>query len=197
MPFYQKILIEILKKNSVPAIGYTEPIAVAYAVAVARKQIKCQLEYLKVKVDPNIYKNGLKMGIPGTFYRGLPIPAALGLVAGNPERGFRVIENINKEDVEKAKPLIAQKKINIDIKGDCDRLFIEVVLSTDDNKIRLVILDHHLNIVSIEKIEKDDEFSPFIAESKDTESSFKIIQKYSFDDFLKFTKEIQTEKFPF
>lgn len=194
---HQKTLIEILKKNSVPAIGCTEPIAVAYAVATARKRIKGQLEYLKVRVDPNIYKNGLKVGIPGTSYRGLPIAAALGLVAGDPGKGFRTIENLKKEDVEEAKLLVTQRKINIDIKEGCDRLFIEVVLNTGEGKIRVVILDHHLNIVSIEKIGKDSEFKPFVTESKDTESYFKIIQKCSFDDFLDFTKEIQTEKIYF
>ncbi|GAH27067.1 unnamed protein product [marine sediment metagenome] len=74
----QKELLELLRNGIKPATGCTEPIAVAYAVATAKEQINDELKSLEIQVDPNIYKNGLMVTIPGTKEKGLAAGAALG-----------------------------------------------------------------------------------------------------------------------
>jgi len=193
-----EIFLKILRKEIVPAIGCTEPIAVAYAVSVAKEQIKGHFESLIIFVDLNIYKNGLRVAIPGTTDKGLKIAAALGFIAGNSKKGFKVIEGINEKKLEEARLLVIQKKINISIKEDCKRLFIEVILRTDKGKARVIIIDKHLNIVNIEKMEKG-KFKPFIIEEKKPilSKSNIIIQKYDLSDFLKFANIVKLNEINF
>ncbi len=193
----QKELLELLRSEIKPATGCTEPIAVAYAVATAKEQVNGELKALEIQVDPNIYKNGLMVTIPGTKEKGLMAGGALGFVAGDPKKELRVIDNIKKEDLKKAKLLIEQKKVNLSLKENCHGLYIEVILITNESKVRVIIKDSHLNIVNIEKINKGEEFKPFLAENKKINSSENIIQKYRLKDFIKFSNEISVNEMDF
>ena len=193
----QKELLELLRRGIKPATGCTEPIAVAYAVATAKEQVNGELKSLEIQVDPNIYKNGLMVTIPGTKEKGLMAGGALGFVAGDPKKELRVIDNIKKEDLKKAKLLIEQKKVNLSLKENCHGLYIEVILITNESKVRVIIKDSHLNIVNIEKINKGEEFKPFLAENKKMNSSENIIQKYRLIDFIEFSNEISVNEMDF
>ena len=96
---------------------------------------------MEIQVDPNIYKNGLIVTIPGTKEKGF--------VAGDPRKEFRVIDNVAEEDLKKVKLLIKQQKINLSLKEDCHGLYIEIILVAGKSKARVIIKDSHLNIVSI------------------------------------------------
>jgi len=193
----QKELLELLRSEIKPATGCTEPIAVAYAVATAKEQVNGELKSLEIQVDPNIYKNGLMVTIPGTKEKGLVAGAALGFVAGDPKKELRVIDNVKKEDLKKAKLLIEQKKVNLSLKKDCHGLYIEVILIANESKVRIIIKDSHLNIVNIEKINKGEEFKPFLAENKKINSSENIIQKYRLKDFIEFSTKISVNEMDF
>jgi len=193
----QKKLLELLKKKITPATGCTEPIAVAYAVATAKEQVRGTLESIDIQVDSNIYKNGLMVTIPGTAEKGLISAAAFGFVAGDAEKGFRVIEGLKEEDIKRAKTLIDQNKINLSLKEDYKGLNIEVNLITSEEKTRIVILDSHLNIVSIEKTDKDKNLKLFAKKEQKTKSSKDTIEKYKLEDFLQFSNEIPLEELMF
>lgn len=193
----QKELLELLKKGIKPATGCTEPIAVAYAVAAVKEKAKGSLESINIQVDSNIYKNGLMVTISGTTEKGLIIAGALGFVAGDVKKGLRAIEGLNKKDVERAKELIKQGKVNLRIKENCNQLNIEVILVTSEEKVRIIVLENHLNIVSIEKTDRDCEFKPFITGKQKTNSSNKIIQKYDLKRFLEFADEISIDELIF
>lgn len=192
-----EIIVDILRKNIVPATGCTEPIAVAYAVAAVREKIKGNLESINIQVDSSIYKNGLMVTIPGTIEKGLIIAGALGFVAGDAKKGLRVIDSLKEEDIERAKTLISQGKVILRVKENCNQLNIEVILITSKEKARIIILENHLNIVSIEKTDKDYEFKPFIAGKQKTNSSNKIIQKYDLEHFLEFANEMPIDELSF
>lgn len=192
-----EIIVDILRKNIIPATGCTEPIAVAYAVAAVKEKIKGNLESINIQVDSNIYKNGLMVTIPGTTEKGLIIAGALGFVAGDVKKGLRVIESLNEDDIKKAKTLISKGKVNLSIKENCNRFNIEVILITSKEKARIIILENHLNIVSIEKVDKECEFKPFTAGKQKTNSSNKIIQKYDLKRFLEFADEISIDELSF
>jgi len=193
----QKKLLELLKKKITPATGCTEPIAVAYAVATAKEQVRGTLESIDIQVDSNIYKNGLMVTIPGTAEKGLISAAAFGFVAGDAEKGFRVIEGLKEEDIKRAKTLIDQNKINLSLKEDYKGLNIEVNLITSEEKTRIIILGSHINIVSIEKTDKDKNLKLFEKKEQKTKSSKDTIEKYKLEDFLQFSNEIPLEELMF
>ena len=193
----QKELLKLLKEGITPATGCTEPIAVAYAVAAAKEQLEGNLEAIHIQVDSNIYKNGLMVTIPGTTEKGLVAAAAFGFIAGDTKRRFRVIEGLTDKDITEARGLIKQKKIKLDLKRDCTGLDIEVTILTDREKVRVIILNTHLNIVSIEKINLNSQFKPFVRKGQKANTFNQQIQKYTLEDFLRFSDQITLEKLSF
>jgi L-cysteine desulfidase len=193
----QKELLELLKREITPATGCTEPIAIAYAVATAKEQLEGNLEAIDIQVDLNIYKNGLMVTIPGTNEKGLIAAAAFGFVGGDAKRRYRVIEGLKEEDIRKAKQLMEQKKIKLGLKNGSKGLDIEVILITDKGKARVIILDSHLNIVSIEKTDKNGDFKTFIRKEQKADTANYILQKYTLEDFLQFSDEMPLEELVF
>ena len=189
----QKELLKLLKEGISPATGCTEPIAVAYAVAAAKERIKGHLESIYIQVDSNIYKNGLMVTIPGTTEKGLVAAAAFGFIAGDVKRRFRVIEGLTDKDIIEARELIKQKKIELNLKRDCTGLDIEVTILTNREKVRVIILNTHLNIVSIEKINLNSQFKPFVREEQEANTLKHQIQKYTLEDLLRFSDQIPLE----
>src|SRR6056297_1401835 len=105
-----KQLFAILKNEIVPALGCTEPIAVAYSVAVAKKEIAkyCneQVKSIEIYVDPFLFKNAMRVGIPGTNKKGALIAAALGYLMGKPVKKLEVIAGVEKKDINDALKMI-------------------------------------------------------------------------------------------
>jgi L-cysteine desulfidase len=193
----QKELLKLLKEGIAPATGCTEPIAVAYAIAMAKEQIEGNLESIHIQVDSNIYKNGLMVTIPGTTEKGLVAAAAFGFIAGDAKRSLRVIEGLTEEDIIEARLLIKQKRIELSLKRDCTGLNIEVTILTDREKVRVIILNTHLNIISIEKIDLNSQFKPFVRKEQKANTFKYQIQKYTLEDFLRFSDQIPLEKLSF
>ena len=131
----QAELIELIHKEVKPALGCTEPIAVALAVAKAVDIISENCSHcgdcplwrqtadfrITVEVSGNILKNGMGVGIPGTGMVGLPIAAALGAVCGDPALGLEVLHGVSESTVARAKELIDAKRVAISV-ADIDRL---------------------------------------------------------------------------
>ncbi|WDV46868.1 L-serine ammonia-lyase, iron-sulfur-dependent, subunit alpha [Clostridiaceae bacterium M8S5] len=138
--------VDILKKEVVPALGCTEPIAVALASAKAR-EILGELEKLEVYVSPNIYKNGMGVGIPGTGSTGLDIAAALGGIGGKAEAVLEVLKDTTEQDIDKAKEMISKGLIKVKIKNTDIKLYVEAVCYSKNNISKVIIEDNHSNIV--------------------------------------------------
>lgn len=96
-------IIALIKREVVPAIGCTEPIAVALCVAKATETLGCHPENIKVFLSANILKNAMGVGIPGTDMIGLPIAVALGALIGKSEYQLEVLKDSNPEAVEAGK----------------------------------------------------------------------------------------------
>lgn len=188
------ILLDILKEEIIPATGCTEPVAVAYSTAVARKKASGEVINAEIYVDPGLYKNGMRVGIPGIRERGLSIAGALGLTAGDPEKALRVIEDITPEQYEKAKELVSSGKIQIHVKEDCPRLYVETLLQTEKETTRVITMDRHLNIVSV-----DGGKLPFSCEPQNAGPGKKVkaIQSFSLEDFIQFSETISLEEISF
>lgn len=145
-------IIALVKREVVPAVGCTEPIAVALCVAKATEALGTLPESIEVKLSANILKNAMGVGIPGTGMIGLPIAIALGAICGKSEYLLEVLKDVCPEYVAKGKAYIAEERINIQLKtGITEKLYIEIYATAGNNSAKAVISGGHTNFVLVEK----------------------------------------------
>lgn len=153
-----KKIYDLLRKEVVPALGCTEPIALALCVAKAREILGDMPDKITVLCSLNIYKNGMGVGIPGTDITGLPIAAALGAIAGRPDKELEVLSGVKNTHVEAATLFLEQGGVSIQIKENCDKLYVEVYCTKGENTACTIIQSAHNNFVYIalnDKVELD------------------------------------------
>lgn len=145
-------IISLIKSEVVPAVGCTEPIAVALCVAKATQILGCTPEKIELQLSANILKNAMGVGIPGTGMTGLPIAIALGALAGKPEYNLEVLKDITPEDVERGKMFLSKNNISINLKKHItEKLYIEVHVAAGDSTAKAIISGGHTNFVLLEK----------------------------------------------
>ena len=145
-------IIALIKREVVPAIGCTEPIAVALCVAKATETLGCHPENIKVFLSANILKNAMGVGIPGTDMIGLPIAVALGALIGKSEYQLEVLKDSNPEAVEAGKKMIESQCIDIALKENIEEtLYIEAVCTHGNDSATAIISGGHTNFVYISR----------------------------------------------
>lgn len=142
-------LSTLIKKDMVPALGVTEPGAISFCVAKAKSYAKGELLHLNVAMNSGMYKNAFTCGIPNSKEVGNVFAAALGYVAGNPDKGLESLANVTPADNVCAQRLIDEGKITVALSGISSRIFIEATLETIESKVLLTIRDTHTNITKI------------------------------------------------
>lgn len=148
----KKAIIELIHRQVVPAIGCTEPIAVALCVAKAKEILGILPEKIEVSLSANILKNAMGVGIPGTGMTGLPIAIALGALIGRSELELEVLQDCNRDAVERGKKYIAEGRIHIKLKEDApDKLYIGVTCSAGGHEAEARIATAHTNFVYLRK----------------------------------------------
>jgi len=145
-------IISLMHKEVVPAIGCTEPMAVALCVAKASETLGQNPEQIIVQLSPNMLKNAMGVGIPGTGMIGLPIAVALGALIGKSEYGLEVLRDTTPEAVEDGKKFVAENRIKIRLKDkNVDKLYIEVTCSANGSTVVAVIAGRHDHLVYLVK----------------------------------------------
>ena len=144
--------VSILKEELLPAMGCTEPIAVAYAAAVAARELGCTPETVEIVVSGNIIKNVKSVVVPNTGgLRGLAAAAAAGIVAGDPDAQLQVISSATAEDHAKIAAYLKSADFPI-LESDSGYIFdIDIRLHADGHCARCRIAGYHTNIIRIEK----------------------------------------------
>ena len=142
-------LSTLIKKDMVPALGVTEPGAISFCVAKAKSYAKGELLHLNVAMNSGMYKNAFTCGIPNSKEVGNVFAAALGYVAGNPDKGLESLANVTPADNVIAQRLIDEGKITVALSGISSRIFMEATLETTESKVLLTIRDTHTNITKI------------------------------------------------
>ena len=148
----RKQIIALVQREVVPAIGCTEPIAVALCVAKATETLGAKPEKIDVLLSANILKNAMGVGIPGTGMIGLPIAIALGALIGKSEYQLEVLKDSNPAAVEEGKRFIGEKRIDISLKKNiAEKLYIEVCCKSGGNKATAIIAGGHTTFIYIER----------------------------------------------
>ena len=145
-------IINLINKEVVPAVGCTEPMAVALCAAKAAEVLGCRPQKVRAQLSANILKNAMGVGIPGTGMIGLPIAIALGTLIGKSEYQLEVIKDLTPETLEEGKAFIKEQRITILRKSNIEeKLYIEIESSTETSTATVIISCAHTNIVYVEK----------------------------------------------
>ena len=147
----RKELIDILIAEVKPALGCTEPVAVALACAKAKELLGEEIVENRILVSPSIYKNGMCVGIPGTERLGLKIAVAMGFVGGHSENGLTVLETLDETQVRESEKYMDTTPIDIVPAQTKDKVFIEVDLRGKNNIAKVVIKEKHDNFIYLQR----------------------------------------------
>ncbi len=142
-------LTKLIKEDMRPALGVTEPGAIAFAVSTARNHMKGEAQQVKLTLNSGMFKNAFTCGIPGSSEVGNYHAAALGLVGADPSRGLECLDGITEEQAEAAKILVEEGMISVSVSEISSRIFIEAEVIGADSRAKVTIRDSHTHIVQI------------------------------------------------
>ncbi len=144
----RKEIIDLINREVVPAMGCTEPIAVSLCTARAAEILGSTPEKLHVLLSPNVLKNAMGVGIPGTNMIGLPIAIALGAIVGKSAYSLEVLRDVTPEAVDEGRKMIEEGRVSVGVKdGDCETLYIEVQAMGAGHTAVAIISGSHTNFV--------------------------------------------------
>lgn len=148
----RKEIIDLINREVVPAMGCTEPIAVSLCTAMAAQTLGQEPENIEVYLSPNVLKNAMGVGIPGTDMIGLPIAIALGALVGKTAYQLEVLKDVTPEAVERGRRMIDAGRVKVGVKeGDCETLYIEARALAAGHKATAIISSSHTNFVYVAK----------------------------------------------
>ncbi len=191
-------IIKLLKDEVRPALGCTEPVAIALASAHAAELLGEKPQEIEILTSRAIYKNGMDVGIPGTHKTGLDVAAALGAALADPAKGLELLGDIDEEIRKKADDLLEKSKITVDL-ADSDRaVYIEARLRSENHSSRVLIVDRHDKLV-----EKSLDDKILLSQEKETDSDNSYLEekelfyKSKILDIVEDIEEIPAEEFSF
>ena len=177
-------IIKLVKREVIPAVGCTEPMAVALCTAYAAETLGKTPEKIDIALSANILKNAMGVGIPGTGMIGLPIAVAIGALYGKSEYGLEVLKETTPARVEKGKEYIGKGGINITLKdGITEKLYIEVCCKAGQDASTAIIAKDHTNLIYLAKgnqVIKDNRKILSETESEQKEEELTLKQVYDF-----------------
>ncbi len=146
-------LLQLLRREVIPAIGCTEPIAVALCVARAKELLGCEPDEITVYLSKNVYKNALAVGIPNTGMTGLPIAIALGATVGKSAYLLEVLRDATPESVAYAKDYMLRVPAQIHINYEAPSiLYIHAEVRKGEQMAQATIMDEHTNFVESNEV---------------------------------------------
>lgn len=147
--------VDILNSELKPAMGCTEPIAIAYCASIVKEVLGGLPTDVKIHVSGNIIKNVKSVKVPNTNGKvGIRVAAAIGLVAGDSRKELEVIANSKEEDVLKLESYMEEASINVFPVDNEHTLYIEIIGTLNDDVVKVIILDAHTNVYLVEKNNK-------------------------------------------
>ncbi|MBQ7795442.1 MAG: serine dehydratase subunit alpha family protein [Lachnospiraceae bacterium] len=188
-------LTKLIFDDMKPALGVTEPGAIAFAVSTAREHIKGHVEKVILRLNSGMFKNAFTCGIPGISEVGNYHAAALGAVAADPKKGLECLDGISEEEKAEARKMVEDGRIKVEMTEVTSRIFIEATVEAGDETATVTIRDSHTNIVKIAAngavvFEKEQ-----AADSDHEEAA--LIHKYTLDEMHTYAKTVPIEEIAF
>lgn len=194
-------LTRLIKEDMKPALGVTEPGAIAFAVATARSYLDGAVEEVTVALNSGMYKNAFTCGIPNSSRYGNLYAAALGAVAAKAEKGLESLADITPEDDEKAARMVEEGKIKVWMDRVDSRISIDASVRSSQDVCTVRIRDSHTHIVSIEKngesVFRETEEPAPEAEMKPSEEEMPAIHRYRLSDILTYIRTVPEKEISF
>lgn len=144
-------LLELLHAQVIPAVGCTEPVSIAIATAAARQYVATPITDVQVRISLNIFKNGMRVGIPGTEEKGIPFATALALALPDPVLGLEIFAQVDAKHIIEAQQILKQDIIHIQTADNNTNFYVSVQVTGDSDTATCIIESNHTNIVSITK----------------------------------------------
>ncbi len=195
---------DILQMEVAPALGCTEPVAIALGAAAAASLLPGKtIDRIAMWADPNIYKNGMAVVIPGTGgMTGLDVAAAVGAFGGDPSLGLEVLNTVDQQTVEKTKTLLEKKGIDVHLIEESG-LHIKTIITSGNDRAFSEIKELHTNIVSLTLNDVPVTDSPLLSKvaSKSGKSAMAILEEWlmglTLDDIFELIDEIDEDDLAF
>lgn len=189
-------LTELIKNDMKPALGVTEPGAIAFAVSTAKAHMKGDVKKVTLRLNSGMYKNAFTCGIPGTSEVGNYYAAALGVIAADPKKGLECLEGIGKAEEEAAGEMIKAGMISVSMSSITSRIFIEATVTGETSEAVITIQDAHTNITKI----TENGTVVFEKEAKAAEESgeeIPLIHKYTLAQMVEYVNTVPAEELEF
>jgi len=188
------ILTKLIRDDMKPALGVTEPGAIAFAVATAREHVEGEIQEVLVSLNSGMYKNAFTCGIPNSNEVGNVFAAALGAVAGNAKKGLESLEDVTEEDNKKAAELVAQGKVKVALDHIGSEITIDAKVKTEQAECLVKIAGTHTDIYHMEK----NGSVLFEKERKEQENTEEhLIHQYTLKQLLGYIEEVDAREIVF
>jgi len=170
----------LLHLETDPGLGCTEPAAIGLSAAAAVALLKeKKIESIEVTTDPNIYKNAMGVIIPGSEGQsGIPLAAAMGAVAGDPENRLQVFSTIDKQGLQKAESLLREGKVSAEIKEDQAGLYVRTAIKAGGHTVEAVITGRHDHIESLSVDGKPQKDHPLLTGKGSEDSNVEDLKQW-------------------
>lgn len=188
-------LTKLIFDDMKPALGVTEPGAIAFAVSTAKSRVPGAVRQISLRLNSGMYKNAFTCGIPGTSQVGNEYAAALGAIAADPKKGLECLDGITEDQVHEAGQMIADGKVRVSMSEITSRIFIEAAVTTDTGSSSVTIRDSHTNIVKI--VENDRTILEKADEGEQENAMPPLIHRYTLEQLLSYVREVPLEEIQF
>ncbi|MCI8320306.1 MAG: serine dehydratase subunit alpha family protein [Dorea sp.] len=183
-------LTELIKKDMKPALGVTEPGAIAFAVATAREYAEGEILKVRVALNSGMYKNAFTCGIPNSDKFGNLYAAALGAVAAEAGLGLESLANITERDNERAAELVEDGRVEVAMDHVGSQITIDAVVVTEKDEVIVHIRDSHTGIVSIEKNKETIYLADASGGNGSKTEEIPLIHQYTLHELLEYAKQV-------
>ena len=189
-------LTELIFNDMKPALGVTEPGAIAFAASKARSYTKGEIEEVSLELNSGMYKNAFTCGIPNSNQVGNIFSAALGVIAGDCEKGLESLAGVTEADNREAEKLVQTGKIKVKLSGISSDIFIEATVKTKTDICTVTIKHSHTNIVKI-TLNGKIIFENNEIHKEDGEEEIPLIHKYTLKEIVDYVRNVDIKEIEF
>ena len=196
-------LTELIRQDMKPALGVTEPGAIAFAAATARRHTKGAVRQVKLRLNSGMFKNAFTCGIPGSSEVGNAHAAALGVIGADPDKGLERLDGVTPEQAQQAKAMVEAGQIDVEMAEITSRIFIEAIMTAEEGEAAVTIRETHTNIVRItengrtvyEKEDQEEGQAGGLTDVKDSE--LPLVHRYTLAELHNYALTVPAEELSF